>query len=126
MLERINAFTEAPTDTINNVYELPSIELSVRYLHRAAGFPTKAAWLKAIRNDTFLSWLLINVKNVNKHFPESEETQKGHMRNLHKNTRSTSRTTKKNTTGVKTPHPADAKRLHYVKTDIILYGGSAA
>ena len=25
---------------------------------------------------------LITVKNVNKHFPESEETQKGHMRNF--------------------------------------------
>ena len=48
------------------------------------------------------------------------------MRNLHTNTRSTSSTTNKKNTGVKTPHPADAKRLHYVKTDIILYGGSAA
>ena len=65
-------------------------------------------------------------KNVNKYFPESEETQKGHMRNLHKNMRSTSRTTKKKKTSVNTLHPADAIRLHYAKTDFRLDGGSAA
>ena len=35
--------------------------------------------LKAIQKFNYLSWSLINVKNVNKFFPESEETQKGHM-----------------------------------------------
>ena len=50
-------------------------------------------------------------KNVNKHSPKSEETQKGHMRNLHKNTRSTTRTANKKNT----PHPADATRLQNVK-----------
>ena len=33
---------------INNVYELPSIEQAVRYLHATAGHPTKHTWLKAI------------------------------------------------------------------------------
>ena len=41
ILEQINVFTEAPNDTTNNVYELPSIERAVRYLLGAAGFPTK-------------------------------------------------------------------------------------
>ena len=119
MLEEISAFTETPTDKINNVYELPSIERAVRYLHGAAGFPTKANWLKAIRNGTFISWPLLNIKNVNKHLPESEETQKGHMHNLHKNTRFTTRTARKK----KTPHPADATRLQYITTDLNLDGG---
>ena len=79
MLERINLFTQEPdrplqTDAINNVYELPSIGRAVCYLHAAVGFPTKATWIKAIRKVNYLSWPLINVKNVNKHFPESEET----------------------------------------------------
>jgi hypothetical protein len=43
------------------------------------GFLTKASWLKAICKGNYLSWPLINVKNVVKYFPESEETQKGHM-----------------------------------------------
>jgi hypothetical protein len=36
-----------------------------------------------------LSWPLINAKNVAKYFPESEVTQKGHMRGQHQGVRST-------------------------------------
>ena len=36
-------------------------------------------WIKAIRNGNYDTWPLINLKNVNKHFPESKETQYGHM-----------------------------------------------
>ncbi len=64
---------------LHNVYELPSVKPTIRYLHGAAGFPTKASLLKAIRKGNYLSWPLINEKNVAKYFPESEETQKGHM-----------------------------------------------
>ncbi len=46
------------------------------YLHGAAGFPTKTSWLKAFCKGNYLSWPLINVKNIAKYFPESEETQK--------------------------------------------------
>ena len=77
MFEKINIFAQEPahylkTDVINNVYELPSIGHAVRYLHAAAGFPTKETWIKAIRKGNYLSWPLINVKNVSKHLPESE------------------------------------------------------
>ena len=65
---------------LHNLYELPSIEPTIRYLHGAAGFPTKASWLKAICKGNYLSWPLINVKKVAEYFPESKETQKGHMR----------------------------------------------
>ena len=78
-----------PAETINNVYEIPSIEPAIRYLHGAAGFPTKATWLKAIRKGSYLSWPLVNVKNVSKYFPDSEETQKGHMRSQRQAVRST-------------------------------------
>jgi hypothetical protein len=33
---------------IHNVYELPSLELTICYLHAAASFPPKSTWLKAI------------------------------------------------------------------------------
>ena len=78
-----------PTEVINNVYELPAIEPAIRYLHGAAGLPTKATWLKATRKGIYLSWTLVNVKNVNKYFPESEETQKGHMKYQRQGVRST-------------------------------------
>ena len=31
-------------ESISNVYELPSLEQTIRYLHAAAGFPTKTTW----------------------------------------------------------------------------------
>ena len=91
MLGHIDALRDRPppSHAINHVYELPSVEPAIRYLHGAAGFPTKATWLKAIRAGNFLSWPLINVKNVNKYFPESEETQRGHMRSQRQGVRST-------------------------------------
>ena len=64
---------------LRKVYELPSVEPTIWYLHGAAGFPTKASWLKAICKGNYLSWQLINVKNVAKYVPESKETQKGHL-----------------------------------------------
>ena len=93
-LEQMNLFTQEPThppkiDTINNVYELPSIGRAVWYLHAAAGFPTKVTWMKSIRNGNYLSWSLINIQNVSKHFPEYEETHKGYIRNQQQGVRST-------------------------------------
>ena len=93
-LEQMHLFTQEPahppqTDTINNFYELPSIGQAVRYLHAAVGFPTKVTWMKSIRNGNYLSWPLINVQNLIKPFPESEESQKGHMRNQQQGVRCT-------------------------------------
>ena len=68
------------SEGIYHVYDLPSIKPAIRYLHVVAGFPTKRTWLKAIRNGRYLTWPLITVKNVNKLFPESDETQQVHMR----------------------------------------------
>ena len=58
MLKHIDIFKKdrpAPAEAINNVYKLPSIEPEIRYLHGAAGFPTKETRLKAILNGSFLS-----------------------------------------------------------------------
>ena len=86
MLEQINLFAQErdrpePTNAINNGYKLPIIGIAVPYLCSAAGFPTRTTWLKEIHKGNYILWPLINVNNMNKNFPESEETQKGHMRN---------------------------------------------
>jgi hypothetical protein len=67
-------------EAINNVYELKTQPELVRYLHACAGFPTKPSWIKGIKNGQYTSWLGLTVKAVAKHFPESEETMKGHGR----------------------------------------------
>ena len=51
-----------PKEAINHVYDMPSIQPAIRYLHAAAGFPTKSTWLKAIRNNNYMSWPLLTVK----------------------------------------------------------------
>ena len=68
-------------ETINNIYEIPSLACAVQYLHVATGFPTKATWIKSIHNGNYLTWPLLSIHNVNRHFPESKDIQKGHTHN---------------------------------------------
>ncbi len=63
----------------HNVYELPSLEPTIRYLHAATGFPPKSTWFKAIQQGNYSTWPIINVKNITKYFPELEESQMGHI-----------------------------------------------
>ena len=81
-----------PTDAVFNVYELKTQPELVRYHHAAAGFPTKPTWLKAIKNKQFASWPGLTADAVIKHFPESEETHKGHGRKTRSGLRSTKTT----------------------------------
>ena len=76
-------------DFMCSVYELATQPEIVRFLHAAAGFPTKTTWLNAIQKGYFASWPGLTAKAVEKHFPESEETQKGHMRKVKAGRRST-------------------------------------
>jgi hypothetical protein len=65
-----------------NVYDLPSTKEVVRFLHATLGFPMKATLLTAIRKGFLSSFPALSVANVTKHFPESDETQKGHMKQI--------------------------------------------
>jgi hypothetical protein len=49
---------------VHNMYELPSIEQTVQYLHAAAEHQTEDTWLKAIRKGNYNSWPLIDTKKV--------------------------------------------------------------
>ena len=82
-----------PNEAIHNVYELKTQPELVRYYHAAAGFPTKPSWLKAIKNKQYASWPGLTWEAVNKHFPESEETLKGHGRKTRSGLRSTKTST---------------------------------
>jgi hypothetical protein len=78
-------------EAVHNVYELKTQPELIRYLHAAAGFPTKPTWIKAIKNKQFASWPGLTVQAVSKHFPESKETSKGHGRKIKSGLRSTKR-----------------------------------
>ena len=62
---------------------------TIRYLHGAAGFPTEDTWIKAIKAGNYNTWPTITPATVRSHFPESDETQKGHMKRQHQGVRST-------------------------------------
>ena len=68
-----------PNGSLHNVFDLPSIEHIIQYMHASIGFPMRRTWVKAIRWGNFIGWRMVTIKNVNKYFPESEETVKGHM-----------------------------------------------
>ncbi len=76
-------------EVASNVYTLPSIPQTAIYSHATAGFPIKDSWVKAIKNGHYVSWPGLTAKAVGKHFPESAETQKGHMKKQRQNVRST-------------------------------------
>ncbi|KAL7490093.1 hypothetical protein ACHAW6_016101 [Cyclotella cf. meneghiniana] len=73
----------------NSVYDLPSTEQAIKWMHAVCGYPVKTTWLKAIKAGNYIGWPLITFKNVSKYYPETIETPKGHLNQARKNVRST-------------------------------------
>ncbi len=72
--------TKSKREEAANVYNLPSIAQTIKYLHAAAGYPTEDTWIKAIKAGNYISWPGLTATAARKHFPKSDETQKGHMK----------------------------------------------
>jgi hypothetical protein len=72
-----------------NVYELPSTKEVVRWMHAALGYPTKSTLLTAAKHGNLVTFPGMTPENISKNFPESEETQKGHMKQTRQGVRST-------------------------------------
>ncbi len=72
-----------------NVYKLPSTKEVIRFGHAALGFPTKPSLLDAIHHKNLVTFPGMTVNNVNKFFPKSNETHKGHMKQSRQGVRST-------------------------------------
>jgi len=58
-------------------------------MHAVCGYPVKTTWSKAAKAGNFVGWPLLTEKNINKYYPETDETPKGHMNQQRKNVRST-------------------------------------
>ena len=84
--------TKTTRDTLqqaNSVYDLPSTEQAIRWMHAVCGFPVKSTWLKAVKAGNYIGWPMLTTKNVTKYYPETIETPKGHLNQTRKNVRST-------------------------------------
>ena len=73
----------------NSVYDLPSTEQAIKWMHAVCGYPVKSTWLKAIKAGNYVGWPMITERNVQKYYPETVETAKGHLNQTRKNVRST-------------------------------------
>jgi hypothetical protein len=50
------------------------------YIHAAVGFPVKEIFLDAVRARNYATWPGLTTNLISKHFPNSNETLKGHMK----------------------------------------------
>ncbi len=73
----------------NSIYDLPSMEQAIKWMHAVCGCPVKTTWLKAIKAANYIGWPMLTERNVNKYYPETSETSKGHINQTCKNARST-------------------------------------
>jgi len=77
------------TETAMSVYDLPNTKEVVRFLHAALGTPTRATLLTAAQNGNLVTFHGMTPENISRHFPESDKTQKGHMKQTKQGVRST-------------------------------------
>jgi len=76
-------------EEISNVHNLPSLSQTIKYHHASAGYPVEDTWITAINAGNYATWPGITSTAVRKHFPESDETQKEHMKRRRQGVRST-------------------------------------
>ena len=81
------------------------------HISSEAGFPTKPTWLKAVKNKQFSSWPGLTKEAIQRHFPDSDETQEGHGRRMPSSLRSTKQT--------QAASPADEHELDNNETNIL-------
>ena len=62
---------------------------AIRFLHAAAGFPVKATWIDTIQRGNYATWPTLSAEAVERHYPESDATTKGHLKKQRQNVRST-------------------------------------
>ena len=102
-------------ESANSVYELPSTKEMVRFLHAALGYPTKATMLTAAKHGNLVTFPGLTPENISRHFPDSVETQKGHMKQTKQGVRSTKVVDKDAMLGF-TPSPGVKHKDVYLRT----------
>jgi len=76
-------------ETAMGVCELPSTKEVMRFLHAALGNPTQAMILTVAQHGNLVMFPDLTSQNISRHFPESDKTQKGHMKQMKQGVRST-------------------------------------
>jgi hypothetical protein len=70
----------APPETLNVIFDLPSARKTFLWYHASAGFPTKETFVDAVRKGNYATWPKLTKTLINRYFPDSDETIKGHLK----------------------------------------------
>ena len=62
-----------------NVYDLPSIEQVVHWMHASLGYPAASTWIKACQAGNFDRFSFANTKYIRRYYPKNDKTPAGHM-----------------------------------------------
>jgi hypothetical protein len=73
----------------NSIYNLPLTEQAIKWIHAICGYPVNSTWLKAIKAGNYVGWPMLTECNVQKYYPKTSKTTKGHLNPTRKNVRST-------------------------------------
>jgi hypothetical protein len=73
----------------NAIFDLPPNRQTVLYYHTAVGFPLKETFLDAVQAGNYATWPGLTTQLISKHFFDSNETQKGHMKGQRQGLQST-------------------------------------
>jgi hypothetical protein len=91
-------------------------------MHAVCGYPVKLNWLKAIKAENYMGWLMLTECNVQKYYPETIKTAKGHLNQTRKNVWST----KTKATPLETCDAShlQGKKVHDVYTHMYMVHGT--
>jgi hypothetical protein len=69
-----------PEETLYAIFNLPSAQQTLLWYHAAVGFPTKETFIDTVHARNYAMWPGLTVQMINRHFPDSTETVKGHLK----------------------------------------------
>ena len=63
----------------HSVYDLPSKEYAIKWMHAVCRYPFNSTWIKAIKGGNYLGWPMLTKWNVARYYPETNKTPKGYL-----------------------------------------------
>ncbi len=69
---------------VNSIYNIPYTEQAIKWMHAICGYPVKSTWLKAIKVGNYIGWPMLTERNVQKYYPKTTKTAKGHLNQTRK------------------------------------------
>jgi hypothetical protein len=84
-----NTIFLAAVKMANAIFDLPNNQQTMLCYHVSVGFPPKETFLDAVRTGNYATWPGLMTQLTIKHFSDSNETQKGHMKAQHQGVQST-------------------------------------